>query len=567
MKSLFTTFLVFAFTISFSQELKKRQITPAQIDAVFSQWDTPDKPGIAVGVLSDGETIYSKGYGLANLEYQIPISSETKFHIGGIAKEFTVYSVLLLEERGQLSLEDDIRKYIPKLKSLPRSINILQLLHHTSGLNDIQVLKTLAGWKPDDVFTKEQAYTMICNQAETTTNHTSEQLFTEAGFMILEDLIAQIGKMPYSDFVQTEIFEPLEMRNTMFDTRGTIIPYKANGYLAKKDGFVNVTMNQNHSLISDVFSTVGDMCFWAKELGDPKIGTKSMMEKFDSLSVVKEEEVKESNMAYYTGGHRFWNFRGAKKLYHVEVGGGYASKLIRYPDFNLAVIIMGNDGVYNGYAGTGASALYIEDFLEETPVESPKITSKKLSKKQLSTFEGDFWDLSSYTTRKIHIVNDTLRYSRGPGNESPLVPLTNNSFKMITWGDVNVSFDTKTFPKKVKVNAGGETFNLLEFDDKANWTKNLAGFTGNYFSEVLDTSYTIVWEEGKLVIEHPRLEPVHLNPKIPDVFAGNSRYFSSLAFKRTSNGAISGFELATQGVKNLWFQKEKSFNNNLTKTK
>lgn len=567
MKSLFTTFLVFAFTISFSQELKKRQITPAQIDAVFSQWDTPDKPGIAVGVLSDGETIYKKGYGLANLEYQIPISSETKFHIGGIAKGFTVYSVLLLEQRGQLSLEDDIRKYIPKLKSLPRSISILQLLHHTSGLNSIQVLKTLAGWKPDDVFTKEQAYTMICNQAKIAANDANEQLFTEAGFMILEDLIAQIGKMPYSDFVKKEIFEPLEMKNTIFDTRGTIIPYKANGYLAKKDGFVNVTMNQNHSLISDVFTTVGDMCFWAKELGDPKIGTKSMMEKFDSLSVVKEEEIKESNMAYYTGGHRFWNFRGAKKLYHVEVGGGYASKLIRYPDFNLAVIIMGNDGVYNGYAATRASALYIEDFLDETPEESPKVTSKKLSKKELSAFEGDYWDVGSYSTRKIYMLNDTLRYSRGSGNESPLVPLTKSSFKMITGGDVAVNFNTKANPKTMDVTVGDDSFHLIAFDANPSWARDLEIFTGNYYAATLDAQYSLNINQGKLVITHPRLEAVHLSPRIQDVFTGDQRHFSSLTFDRDSNGTVKGFHLSTAGADDIWFQKEIVSNQNLAKTK
>ena len=92
--------MLLACTTSFSQEAQKRQITPAQIDAVFSQWDTPDKPGIAVGVLNDGEITYTKGYGLANLEHQNPISAETRFHIGDLAKEFTVYALLLIGAAG-----------------------------------------------------------------------------------------------------------------------------------------------------------------------------------------------------------------------------------------------------------------------------------------------------------------------------------------------------------------------------------------------------------------------------------------------------------------------------------
>lgn len=566
MKKLVITLLCSTSMASFSQEVKKRQITPAQIDAVFSQWDTPDKPGIAVGVLNDGEIVYTKGYGLANLEHQIAISPETRFHIGDLAKEFTVYSLLLLAERGQLSLKDDIRKHMPELVSFPNAVSIEQLIHHTSGLNNEEVSKALAGWKAQDVFTKQQAYTMIRNQAKYLPKSGSVQRFSDAGFLILEDLITKIGKMSYTDFVTKEIFEPLGMKNTIYDTQGAVIENKAQGYFAQNDGFVNSVMNHNHTLLSDVYTTVGDMCLWAKELRDPKIGTERMVQKFDGLSIVNGQEVAEVNTALYTGSHRYWNFRGAKKLYHVEVAGGYASKLIRYPDYDLAVVIMGNDGAYNGYAGTGASQLYIEDFLDTTSEESPKITSKKLSKKQLSTFEGNYWDVTNHTTRKIHMVNDTLRYSRGPDNESAIVPLTKNSFKMITRGEVEVSFDTKAIPKTMDVTVGDDTFHLIAFDAHASWTKDLDIFTGNYYAAALDTSYSLIIDQGKLVITHPRMEPVQLSARIHHLFTGDQRHFSSLAFERDLNGTVKGFYLATNGVADIWFEKGATPSQNLAKT-
>ncbi len=568
MKNLFTAFLLFALTTTFSQEEQKRQISPAQIDAVFSQWDTPDRPGIAVGVLNDGEIVYTKGYGLANLEHKIPISAETRFHIGDIAKEFTVYALLLLEQRGQLSLKDDIRMHMPKLKSFPNSISIEQLTHHTGGLNNEEVFKALAGWRAEDVFTKEQAYTMIQNQAKSVPNSGSVQRFSDAGFLILEDLIAKISKMSYTDFVTKEIFEPLGMKNSIYDTQGAVIANKAQGYFAQNNGFISSNMSYSHTLLSDVYTTVGDMCLWAKELGNPKIGTKQMVEKFDGLSVVDGRTLEEINTSLYTGGHRYWNFRGAKKLYHVEVAGGYASKLIRYPDYDLAVVIMGNDGAYNGYAGTGASALYIEDFLDSPSGEvSAKINSKKLSKKQLAVFEGDYWDLTNHSTRKIHIVNDTLRYFRGQGNESPLVPQTKNSFKMITGGGVTVNFDTKAVPKTMDVTVGDDTFHLIAFDANPSWAKELDMFTGNYYAAALDTSYFLTTDQGKLVLTHPRLEPVQLDPRIQDLFTGDQRHFSSLAFERDPDGVITGFQLATRGVANIWFQKETTSNQKLAKTK
>lgn len=557
MKNLLVTVLCFTSMICFSQEVEKRQITATQIDSIFSKWNTPDKAGIAVGILSDGEIIYTKGYGLANLEHKIAISPETRFHIGDLAKEFTVYALLLLEERGQFSLQDDIRKYMPSLSSFPQAISIEKLIHHTSGLNNDEVSKALAGWGSDDVFSKKQAYTMMLNQTKSLPKSGSVQRPSDAGFMILEDLIAKIGKMSYADFITKEIFEPLGMTNSIFDTEGAVISNKAQGYFAQNDGFANSTMNRTHTIVSDLYTTVIDMCLWAKELGDPKIGSKQMVNKFDGLSVVNEEKIKANNMALYTGGHRLWNYRGSNKLYHIEVAGGYASKLIRYPEYDLAIVIMGNDGAYNGDAATAASELYIEGLLDPmSSGGSEKIISKKLSNKQLTAFEGSYWDVTNHSTRKIHVANDTLRYFRGVGNESSLVPLTKNSFKMITWGEVGVSFDVNVVPKKMTVTVGENTFHSIAFDAEANWTKNLDVFTGNYYAADLDTSYSLIIEEGKLLVSHPRLEPVQLDPRIPDVFTGDRRHFTSFTFKRDTNGEVIGFQLATSGVADIWFQKE-----------
>lgn len=555
MKNVFTTLAIFFCLACSAQENQKNQITSEQIDAVFSKWNIQDKAGIAVGVLKDGKVIYTKGYGLANLEHKVPINPNTKFYIGDLAKEFTVYAILVLEERGQLSLDDDIRIHLPKLALLKQPISINQLIHHTSGLNNNEVVKYLGGWDPESVFTKEQAYQMVFKQAKSMPVSGSVQWHTDAGFMILEDLIAKITKTTYEDFISKEIFTPLGMKHTVFDTEGTVIENKAQGYYTTNNKFTNAHLQHNQTILTDVYTTVGDMCLWANELFSPKIASENSIKKFDELSVVKGKKVTEMNTALYTGSHRFWNFRGVKKLYHIEVDGGYACKLIRYPDHNVALIVLGNDGVYNGNAATEASALYIEDFLDSVSHNSEKINSIKLSNKQLAAFESNYWDADYHTSRKIHLVNDTLRYYRGPGNESALVPLTKNSFKMMTWGEVKVDFDTTTKQKKMTVNVGGKTYNSVAYDASAKWTKDLNSFSGTYFAEDLSTNYTLCYTKGKLILEHPRLEPVELAPKIKDLFSGNHRHFGSLAFKRDDNNEIAGFYLSSSGVNPIWFKK------------
>ncbi|MFK7954407.1 MAG: serine hydrolase domain-containing protein [Ekhidna sp.] len=566
MKNLLLAFLLFVTSISFSQKAVKRQIAPTQIDEIFTKWNKTDRAGIVVGVLSEGHVIYTKGYGMANLEHRIPIGLETKFYIGDIAKEFTVYALLLLEENGQIHLKDDIRKYIPQLKSFPNAISIEQLIHHTSGLNNHDVSKALAGWRPEDEITRNQAYKLLQNQAKYIPESGNKQLPTDAGFMILEDLIANVSGLSYVDFITKKIFEPLEMTSSVFDTNGAVIANKAQGYFWQKNEFVSSNMNQTHTSVSDVYTTIGNMCLWAQELENPKVGTKQMMKKFDGLSVVNGKAIDETNLALYTGGHRFWNYRGARKLSHIEVAGGYACKLIRYPEHQLSVIVMGNDGAYNGSEATAASALYLEDFLESHENETSKIDSKELSIKQLKQFEGDYWDLDNHNTRKLHVSNDTLRYFRGPDNESALVPLSKNSFKMITWGDVEVKFDSKSTPKTIEVIQGESTSNLLAFDKNAEWAKDLNVFKGNYYAAALDTYYSFTINQGKLIITHSKLDPITLNPRIPDLFTSDSSIYSSIAFKRNENGDILGFQLATQGIENIWFQKETTSKNYAAKT-
>ena len=130
------------------------------------------------------------------------------------------------------------------------------------------------------------------------------------------------------------------------------------------------------------------------------------------------------------------------------------------------------------------------------------------------------------------MLNDTLRYSRGSGNESPLVPLTKSSFKMITGGEVVVTFDTKAVPKTMDVTVGYDNFHLIAFDADPSWAKDLEIFTGNYYAAALYAQYSLNINQGKLVITHPRLEAVHLSPRIQDVFTGDQRHFSSLIFDR-----------------------------------
>ena len=137
-----------------------------RVDQLMVVYDKPDAPGVALAITQDGAILYEQGYGSANLEYDIPITPETIFHVASVSKQFTAFAVTMLAAEGALSLDDDVRKYIPEVPDFGKTITLRHLIHHTSGLRDQWALLALAGWRLDDVITKEHILKLISNQKE-----------------------------------------------------------------------------------------------------------------------------------------------------------------------------------------------------------------------------------------------------------------------------------------------------------------------------------------------------------------------------------------------------------------
>ncbi|NHF60482.1 beta-lactamase family protein [Flavobacteriaceae bacterium TP-CH-4] len=163
----------------------------AGIDQIFVDFDDIQKPGAAVAVVRDGEIIFKKGYGSANLEYDIPVSPTTVFHVASVSKQFTVFAILLLEEKAMLSLDDDIRKYLPEVPDFGELITLRHLATHTSGMRDQWDLLAMAGWRFDDVITKEHILKLVGKQKELNFKPGEQYLYCNTGFTLLAEVVAR----------------------------------------------------------------------------------------------------------------------------------------------------------------------------------------------------------------------------------------------------------------------------------------------------------------------------------------------------------------------------------------
>src|SRR5215470_9955031 len=205
----------------------------AKVDAIFANYNKPDSPGCALGVIKDGKLVYARGYGMANLEHNIPNGPQIVYDIGSMSKQFTAASILLLAVQDKISLDDDARKYIPELPAYQQPITIRHMLHHTSGLRDYAELFGLAGSNFEDTSTDDDALKMIVRQKALNFTPGAEWLYSNSGYFLLSLSVKRASGKTLAEFAREQIFDPLGMKSTLYlDDHKRIVPRRATAYTA-----------------------------------------------------------------------------------------------------------------------------------------------------------------------------------------------------------------------------------------------------------------------------------------------------------------------------------------------
>ena len=196
--------------------LSAQQPSTGQIDEIFARFDKPDMPGCVVGVVRNGELVYQRGYGMANLDYDIPNAPHMIYYVGSVSKQFTAATILLMAQRGLISLDDPVRKYFPELPEYNRPLTIRHLVHHTGGVRDIYTLMSLAGIGMQDVLSERRALGLITSQKELNFDPGSDYLYSNSGYYLLALLVKRVTGKSLREYADEVLFKPLGMTNTHF---------------------------------------------------------------------------------------------------------------------------------------------------------------------------------------------------------------------------------------------------------------------------------------------------------------------------------------------------------------
>lgn len=525
--------------------------TPSQkVDQYLARWDSKTSPGLAVAVVKNGELVHSKGVGLANLEYDIPITTNTVFEVASISKQFAAFSILLLADEGKLSIDDEVRKYLPELSNFGRKITLRHLLHHTSGLRQQDVLQELAGWQQDDIATQAQALKLLSMQQDLNFEPGDRFEYSNSGYFLLAQIVSRVSGQSFAEFTKNRIFKPLGMNNSAFPTDyREVIKNKAYSYQLSDHGFAKSVLISNMVGSTGLTTTVEDLAKWAANFEQPTVGNLSVIRRMKTPNVFNNGET-----INYAFGQVIDAYRGSEALGHGGTIAGYRTFLLRIPSQKLSVVVLAN----MPYLNPLNIAYEIADFyLPELPQRQLKPES--LSTETLASYTGDF-ELLGGLIYTITQEDQQLYLQIMGGAKQPLTHLAGNEFsfgnegRKLRIGSVNTSnVEQITLVEGIY---GGQTLigQRVVIPSVNAESVDLAEFTGRFYSQELDTTYELVLENKQLKAKNLRSE-VYLSPFDTDIFSGSAGFFLRAQFKRNKSADIIGLEVTGTLINKIKFVK------------
>ncbi len=525
-----------------------------RVDQVFAEWDRPDSPGCALAVIQDGKIIYKRGYGMANLEHNVPIKPETIFDIGSTSKQFTALSILLLARHGKLSLDDPIQKYLPEMPEYEKTITVRHLVHHTSGLRDYLTLMALANLPFENDYQEPVVVDLIARQNQLNFLPGEEHLYSNSGYFLMSEIVQRASGKNLRDFAEEHIFGPLGMKNSHFHNNfKEIVPNRASGYGKKKEGGFEIDMGI-FDVMGDgaVYTNVEDLFLWDQNFYNNKLdgGGQDLIEQMQTVGVLNSGEKLE-----YAFGLMVSTYRGLKTVSHGGSWYGYRAQLLRFPEQRFSVICLANLGdMPPDSLCCQVADIYLENLLEAKEVEKGaddqvvfEITEALLQEKIGAYHSKEKGASAEVTAASKTLTLDTLGY------KFTLVATTPDHFiAQDAPAKLDVYFEDGNKIMSVVIADGIETFTFTRIETVQLTAEELKEYEGSYFSSELNITYHFNVKEDQLTVTPETPFMKILKPTLPDNFSAG---MPSIKFNRSENGKITGFKINAGRVKGILFEK------------
>jgi len=399
----------------------------ARVDRLFSSWDNPQTPGCALAVIQNDKITFKKGYGLANLDHDVKITPDTVFRIGSISKQFTAACIQILHKEGKLSLDDNIRKYVPEMPEYDWPVTIRHLIHHTSGIRDYEFLQYFSGEHSDQAkHSNEDIIEMVARQKSLEFRPGDKFSYCNSGYTFLATIVERVSGMPFLQFIKERIFYPLGMKNTLvYDDNTKIIKNRATGYAKGDNGFVvDETLNESTG-DGGVFTTVEDFFLWDRNFYEDNIVKPGFMESLLQVGRLNDgipATFEYRGMKYeYAFGFMLSNYKGLRTVSHGGAYVGFRSGYIQFPDQRFSVICLGNRSDFDpmNLCYQVADIFLSESFSEKGRQVSKKVSSEEntenermeLTEEQLDVYAGEYYSEELQVSYTVGVKDKELVFT------------------------------------------------------------------------------------------------------------------------------------------------------------
>lgn len=437
-----------------------------------------DQTGVAGGVITvvqHGRTLFSRGYGLANLESGAKNLPSTPYHLASISKQFTAFAIALLASRGKLSLDDDIHRYIPELPAYATPITLYHLLHHTSGLRDDLALWEMAGGRGDDAIRQQDLWQLIVRQRELNFMPGAEYDYTNSGYLLLAEVVSRVTGQSFRDWMHANVFLPLGMTHTMInDDHERVIAGRARSYEYSMEGMKEDVLSSGSTGATGVISTADDLAKWLTNWGTARVGGRAVLAAMQERGVIST-----GDSIRYALGVNVRTFHGLRRIDHGGYQAGFRTMIAFYPALDAGIIVLGNTPGFPETALTDeVSQIFFGGEFKPDPPANPvsAVSSVVLPARpsaepwrpdsaELTQYTGRYYSTELETEYAIVLKGGKLFARHRRHGDIPLLPRARDVLTSTNWmfGRVEFERDDAGHLTQFRVTASNERVRRLLF--------------------------------------------------------------------------------------------------------
>jgi CubicO group peptidase (beta-lactamase class C family) len=536
-----------------------------KVDAFLSQWDKNDMPGGAVGVVKDGRLVYKRGFGMANLDYDVPNTPTTRFNLASVSKPFTAFSIALLAQQGKLSLDDDIRKYVPEMPKYDETVTIRHLIHHISGIREYEALVRFGGLGADNVYSPKAILNTLARQKNLSFKPGAKYQYSNSGYFLMGIIVERVSGKSLRAFAEENIFKPLGMKNTLyFDNRFEVVKNRAHGYVVGPDKSIRARSSLFDLVgAGGVLTTVEDLSLWVQNFYEPKVGNKELISLLTTPGALNGGEKQNYAFGFWRG-----EYKGLPIMRHSGNMSGYRAQILSFPEQNFAVIALSNNSMVLPSAIVNKLAdIYLEGQLKPVAPSQKGVAETLppaivLPEKEAQRYAGIYANPETGRVFKLSLKDGKLINSGLLSNEIPLTPISANRLLLVAGTDVtelNPVFNQSGAISEIRIlTKGGKPDIFVPVKPPLDSPQQLSEYAGTYYSDEFDADYNISLKGNNLSLQISETLTPALTAAYADVFTTAGGQIN-LSFTRDAKGKIAGFvfnsALDDREVKGIAFKR------------